>query len=134
MRVVAVAQAFKETLSASTVASALEAGIRKAGAIPRVLVASDGGDGLLEALGPHLIRRTEHRVLGPLGTPEAAEVGWFDNRTALVESRLICGLALIPPDNRDPLRSTTRGLGELLRQVHDAGAREAFVGLGGSAT
>lgn len=133
-RVLAVAQAFKGSLSARTVADAYAEGIRLAGAEPDVLVASDGGDGLLDALEPRLLAVTDHEVSGPLGDRVTAPVGWLDDRTAVVESRYACGLSVLGGRPRDPLRSTTRGVGELLVAAAAAGAEHAIVGLGGSAT
>ena len=92
MRVLAVAQAFKETLSAREVAAALSSGIRAGGGEPTVLVGSDGGDGLGEALTPRFIRQTRHNVSGPLSERVAVDVGWIDHKSAVVESRLVCGL------------------------------------------
>jgi glycerate kinase len=61
-------------------------------------------------------------------------VGWLDSATAVVETRLACGLSLLAPGARDPLRATTRGAGELLVAAVAGGARTVLVGLGGSAT
>jgi glycerate kinase len=130
--VLVVGQAFKGSLSAVAVASALARGSRAAGGQPRVFVGSDGGDGLLDALAP--ARRTSHRVTGPLGSPVMADVGWLDDVIAVVESRMACGLALVPPSRRDPLVTTTRGVGDLVSAAVAAGARHVLVGLGGSAT
>jgi glycerate kinase len=134
VKVVAVAQAFKETLTVSVVAGALEAGIRAAGCHPVVLRASDGGDGLLEALGDRFVRRTRHRVSGPLEGLVEVEAGWLDPGTALVESRMVCGLSLVPPAARNPSATTTRGVGELISQLEVLGAARILVGLGGTAT
>jgi len=130
--VIAVGQAFKGSLGAAEVARALAAGVKAAGAAADVIVGSDGGDGLLDAVAP--ARRATYRVAGPLGTPVEAAVGWMDAETAVIESRLACGVALLPFSRRDPERTTTRGVGELLRAVAAAGATRAIVGLGGSAT
>jgi glycerate kinase len=132
--VVVVAQAFKETLPLVEVAAALAAGVRAAGGEPLVLGGSDGGDGLLDALGPQLARRSSHSTEDPLRRPISAEIGWLDGATAVVESRLACGLSLLEPGERDPLVTTTRGVGLLIRQAATAGARRIYVGLGGSAT
>lgn len=134
MRVVAVAQAFKGSLSLAQVGNALEQGIREAGAQAVVLWASDGGDGLLDAIGSGLTRRTSHTVAGPLGAPIKALAGWLDAETAVVESRLVCGLSLLDMSARDPLRTTTLGVGQLVSALSDAGATKVLVGLGGSAT
>ena len=134
MRVLAVAQAFKETLDGRSVAAALAAGITAAGAAPAVILGSDGGDGLIDALRPVFERSTQHTAHGPLGERVTAEVGWLDARTAVLESRMVCGLALVPPSKRDPCETSTRGVGELIRQLEAVGAAEIYVGLGGSAT
>jgi glycerate kinase len=133
-RVVVVAQAFKETLPMAQVAAALAAGVRAAGGKPVVLGGSDGGDGLLEALEPRLARRTSYSTEDPLRSPISAEIGWLDDETAVVESRLACGLSLLEPGERAPLQTTTRGVGLLIREAAAAGARRVYVGLGGSAT
>lgn len=134
LRVIAVAQAFKGTLSVGLVADALEQAIRAAGAEPVVLRASDGGDGLLDAMGSSLMRRTTHVVAGPLGAQVETPAGWLDSTTAVVESRLVCGLSLLETSARDPLKTTTRGVGQLVSALADAGATTVLVGLGGSAT
>src|SRR5262245_25580126 len=103
LQVLAVAQAFKGSLSVPEVALAMEQGIGAAGVSPRVLRASDGGDGLLDALGPSLSAWTYHGVTGPLGEPLEAPVGWLDAETAVIESRLVCGLSLVDPARRDPV-------------------------------
>ncbi|NIM50024.1 MAG: glycerate kinase [Gemmatimonadales bacterium] len=133
-RVVVVAQAFKETLPSRVVAGALERAVVAAGAVPQILYGSDGGDGLLDALAPRLERRTTHEAVDPLGRPLQASVGWLDATTAVVESRLVCGLSLLDPEERDPLSTSTRGVGQLILRVAANGARQVYVGLGGSAT
>lgn len=131
-RIVVVGQAFKGSLGAADVARALAAGAARVGGTVDIIVGSDGGDGLLDAIAPP--RRTTHTVTGPLGAPVEAAMGWIDAETAVIESRLACGVAFLPFPQRDPERTTTRGVGELLRIAVDAGARHAIVGLGGSAT
>jgi glycerate kinase len=127
-----VGQAFKGSLGASAVADALAAGVAAAGVEADVLVGSDGGDGLLEAVAPP--RRTVHRVTGPRGRPVDVPIGWLEDGTAVIESRLACGVALLPHRARDPERTTTRGVGELMMAAVSAGAESLIVGLGGSAT
>lgn len=132
--VLVVAQAFKGTLTAGEVGRALGRGLARAGLEPDVMEASDGGDGLLEALQPEIVRRSSHTVPDPLGRPVGVEVGWLGENTALVESRLAMGLSLLAPGERRPLETSSRGLGALLAQLSRAGAQRLVVGLGGSAT
>jgi glycerate 2-kinase len=127
---------FKGTMSAPLVAEQCGAAAEAEGVAVRVVPGSDGGDGLLDALrcAGLLLRETEHEVTGPVGRPVQAPVGWLDERVAVVESSAVVGLRLVPERERDPLRTTTVGLGELIATLQGLGASEAWVGLGGSAT
>ncbi|HEX4561270.1 MAG TPA: glycerate kinase, partial [Gemmatimonadales bacterium] len=128
--------AFKGTFGPRQVTDSLVAGVRRAVPDAKVLACpvADGGDGLLEAVLPpgSLLERVS--VTGPLSTPVTAELGWLDAETAIFASSSACGLALVPPDQRAPLKATTRGVGELIWEAADRGARTVVVGLGGSAT
>src|SRR3989442_16026130 len=127
--------AFKGSFSPRQVADAIVSGVRRAlpGAVVLSCPAADGGDGLLDAVLPPGSFREHVRVTGPLGVPVSAELGWLDAETAILESASACGLALLKPEERDPLRATTRGVGELIFEAGDRGARTVIVGLGGSA-
>lgn len=135
-RVLVAPAAFKETLGPREVADALAAGVRHA--LPDVQVlqcpVSDGGDGLLDAVLAPSSLRERVPVTGPLGEQVRGEIGWPDAETALIESSTACGLALVPPEARDPLRATSRGVGELVWEAMERGASSVIVGLGGSAT
>src|SRR5690348_18141531 len=128
--------AFKGTLGPRAVAEAISDGVRAAipGATVLACPVADGGDGLLDAVLPPGTRREKVSVSGPLAQPVDAELGWLDGETALFESAAACGLALLNGDQRDPLRATTRGVGELIWEAADRGAKTVVVGLGGSAT
>ncbi|GBD11316.1 Glycerate 2-kinase [bacterium HR23] len=138
MRIVIAPQAFKGSVRALAAAQALERGWKRV--FPQdecVLVpVADGGDGTLEALvsatGGHY---EEARVTGPLGERVVARWGVLgDGQTAVLETAQACGLALVPPDRRDPRFTTTYGVGELFRHALDKGFRRFIVGIGGSAT
>ncbi len=97
---------------------------------------ADGGDGtadvLLAAIGG---RRVQQRVTGPL--PERAVDAFFavlPDGTAVVEVAAASGLALLGAGDRDPLRTTTFGTGELVAAAASAGARRVWLALGGSGT
>src|ERR1041385_3659580 len=128
--------AFKGTLGPRQVAEAISAGARRAvpGAAVLQCPISDGGDGLLDAVLPPGSLREHLKVTGPLGDPVSGELGWIDPETALFESATACGIALLEPDQLDPLRATTRGVGEMIWEAVERGARTVVVGLGGSAT
>src|SRR2546428_490442 len=118
--------AFKGTLGPRQVADALAAGARRA--LPDATVGqgpiSDGGDGRLDAVLAPTALRDGIRVTGP----------WVDPEMAIVESATACGIALLKPEQLDPLRATTRGVGELVWEAVERGAKTVVVGLGGSAT
>jgi glycerate kinase len=128
--------AFKGSFGPKQVAEALAAGVRRALPDATVLQCpiSDGGDGLLDAVLPRESLREAVAVTGPLGRKVQGVLGWLDSDTAIFESATACGMALLRPDQLDPLRATTRGVGELIWEAVDRGARTVVVGLGGSAT
>ncbi|MDC7122519.1 glycerate kinase [Cellulomonas fimi] len=140
VRVLVAPDTFGSVLTAREVAATIADGWR-AGA-PHDDVAqcplADGGPGFVDtlhaALGGETVPVT---VTGPLGEPAPAVLLLVDGahgRTAYVESAHAIGLPLVPPERRDPTRTTTRGVGELLVAAREAGARRVVVGLGGSST
>jgi glycerate kinase len=135
-RVLVAPTAFKGTLGPCAAARAMGAGVVAAwpGAevIERPL--SDGGNGLLEAvaaLGGGSIE--EHEVTGPTGRLVGARLLRVTTGT-VIESAEACGLHLIPAGQRNPLRATTRGVGELIRAAIGGGGESITLGLGGSGT
>ena len=138
MKIVIAPQAYKGSISALNAARAMaEGALRVVPDAETVLVpVADGGDGtletLVEAMGGDIRSAT---VTGPVGKPVTAEWGALgDGRTAVIETARASGLALLSLDELAPLRATTYGLGELIREALDAGFRSFIVGLGGSAT
>jgi glycerate 2-kinase len=136
MRVVIAPDGFGGTLAADEAAAAIAEGWRRARPddAVRCVPMSDGGEGLLAVLARPEDRRHHLEVAGPQGHP--VDAAWLErpDGTAIVESASACGLALVPPDRRDPLLATTWGVGQLLDAARLAGARRILVGLGGSAT
>ena len=138
MKVVIAPQSFKGSISALDAAKAMEEGVlRIVSDAETVLVpVADGGDGtletLVEATGGDIRSVT---VTGPIGKAVTAEWGALgDGQTAVIEMARTSGLALLSPTEREPLRATTYGLGEVIREAFDAGFRSFIVGIGGSAT
>ena len=138
MRIVVAPNAFKGSLSALAAAKAIGDGIRLADPDADLILVpiADGGDGTVDALvagadGQHRVLR----VRGPLTDPVDADYGVIDGgKTAVIEMAKAAGLALVPQDKRDPRVTTTYGVGELLQQAYEGGARHFIVGIGGSAT
>ncbi len=97
---------------------------------------ADGGEGtvqaMIDATGG---RRIELIVSGPLNTPVQAFYGLTGGDTvAVIEIAAASGLALVPPELRNPMQTSSYGTGELIRCALDAGARHFVLGVGGSAS
>jgi glycerate kinase len=139
VRVLVAPDKFKGTLTANDAAAAIARGWRQTrpGAVIEQVPLADGGEGTLDALVAALGGqiRSAH-VTGPLGARVRASFGLLPGSppVAVVEMAQASGLALVPPDRRDPTRTTTRGTGELLLAAVRAGAGRVLVCVGGSAT
>ncbi|MER5551105.1 glycerate kinase [Streptomyces sp. NPDC002793] len=133
---------FKESLSAQEAAQAIAEGLLRVvpdaeiDLIPLV----DGGEGTAQALAAATGGRLVHRTAtGPVGEPVATHFALLGGsthgpRTAVVEMAAVAGLGLVPTDRRDPVATTTYGVGELIRGALDAGAHRILVGCGDSGT
>jgi len=129
---------FKGSLTAVEAAEAMVQGIRAVMPEAEIVAVplADGGEGTVEALVTATRGRIlERTVTGPLGDPVRAVFGVLgDDVTGVVECAQACGLPLAPPERRNPLATTTRGVGELMLEALNAGCTKLIVGLGGSAT
>jgi glycerate kinase len=128
---------FKGTLSATEAAAAIGRGLVAGGLVPvEPLPVADGGEGTMECLVRSLGGRyAPLEVSDPLGRPVHAAIGLVeDGRTAIVEMAQASGLWRVAPDERDPVRASTAGTGELIAAAVESGARHVVVGVGGSAT
>jgi glycerate kinase len=122
-------------LDAAGAAAALAAGVGRAGMDAEQLPLADGGDGTMAAL--HVALGGEFReaeVSDPLGRRVEARWLLLPDGRGVVESAEAIGLWRLEAVERDPLRASSRGLGELVRAAARGGARELVVTLGGSAT
>jgi len=121
----------KGVVSAVEAAALLADGFERAGARAVALPVADGGEGTAEVIGGE---RHEAVVSDPLGRPVVAAWVVRRNGTAVVDSAAALGLPLLAPDERDPLRASSAGLGELLLAVLAAQPTQVIVGVGGTAT
>lgn len=130
-RLLACPDKLRGTLTAREAAAAIAAGAALAGWSAIELPLADGGEGTLEALGGGN-RRT--RVTGPLGEP--VEAAWrLADGVAVVEAAQACGLMLAGgAAGNDPLRATSRGVGELVAAALEAGAGRIVLAAGGVAS
>lgn len=137
MRVVLAPDSFGSTLTAVQAAQALAEGWARSAPGDDLVLAplSDGGPGLVDVVAaarPTAVQLVV-TVEDPLGRSVPANV-LLDGETAWVESAQACGLHLLAESERDPKRTTSYGVGQLVAAALDAGARRIVVGLGGSAT
>lgn len=140
MRIVIAPSGFKENLDAESVAAAIAIGVRRACPDAEVieLPLVDGGEGTARTMA-RVTGGTVHEahVIGPSGDPIDACFAILgrkrgEDKVAVVELAAAAGLKLVPRDRRDPCRTTTRGVGELITLALDEGATRVIVGCGDS--
>ena len=138
MRAVIAIDSLKGSLSSIEAGQAIAEGIRKADAKAEVVIRplADGGEGTVEALVCGMNGTLQHvKVTGPLGEPVVCEYGIIDEtKTAVIEMSGAAGITLVPDTKKNPLYTTTYGVGEVIRDAIEKGCRRFIVGIGGSAT
>lgn len=100
---------------------------------------ADGGEGTTEALsfGRAAVLLQCITVTGPLGEKVQAKYTIFgtgEEKTAILEMAQAAGLTLVPVSQRNPLKTTTYGVGEMILDAVRKGCKKLIVGIGGSAT
>ncbi|MBU3196603.1 glycerate kinase [Clostridium algidicarnis] len=138
MKFVLAPDSFKESMSAKSVAKAMERGIKKV--MPDAecihVPMADGGEGTVQSL----IDATEGKlyeidVKGPLLNTVKAEFAMLgDGKTAVIEMASASGIQLVKKEERNPLYTTTYGTGQIIKAALDRGATNIVIGIGGSAT
>jgi glycerate kinase len=137
MRVLVASDSFKGSLNSIRVGEAVAEGIRKVypQADVRIIPIADGGEGTVEALVTAGRGRYLKKVVSsPLGEAIEAVMGLLPDGTAVIEMAAASGLPLVPKEKRNPLLTTTKGTGELIKSALDEGAGKILIGIGGSAT
>jgi glycerate 2-kinase len=138
MKIILAPDSFKENLTSLQVAAALEKGVKRV--LPRAkcikVPMADGGEGtvqsLVDATGGKFIRKS---VTGPAGNRVLARYGMLaDGETAVIEMAEASGLPLVSGKQKNPLKTTTYGTGELMLDAAKRGANKIIIGIGGSAT
>ena len=136
MKVLIATDSFKGSLTSQEAGKALARGVW--GVVPEceveIVPIADGGEGTAEvltrALGGEIV---ECEVSDPLGRTITAQYG-MAGEVALIDFASAAGLMLISPEERNPLKTTSQGVGEMIIDALSRGARHIFLGLGGSAT
>ncbi len=141
MKVTIAMDSFKGSMTSLEAGTAVKNGILNSqdGTIdflqPTIIPVADGGEGTLEALtfGKSVTRHTL-TVTGPLGEPVQASYIMVGEDSAIIEMAEAAGLTLVPEHLRNPLYTTTYGVGELISHAIKQGCIHFIVGIGGSAT
>ncbi|PVX42886.1 glycerate 2-kinase [Pasteurella langaaensis DSM 22999] len=138
MKIVIAPDSYKESLSALQVANAIEKGFKHIfpNATYLKVPVADGGEGTVDTMIEATAgKKIELAVVGALGTALTGFGGISgDSKVAFIEVAAACGIEQVPAEQRNPLITTTYGVGELILSALDLGVRHFIVGLGGSAT
>ena len=137
MKVAIAIDSFKGSLSSIEAGAAAAAGVKRVfpDAVCEVRPLADGGEGTVDALvaglGGEPLSVT---VTGPAGKPTVAKYGLLPGGTAVMEMAQAAGITLVGDAERNPLHTTTYGVGEMILDAVGKGAKKFVVGIGGSAT
>ncbi len=138
MKVVVAIDSLKGSLSSVEAGGAIADGIRRVdkNAIVYVRPLADGGEGTVEALVDGMGGRYQTvTVCGPLGESIDCEYGIIEEtRTAIIEMSSAAGITLVATEQRNPLHTTTYGVGQMIKDAIEKGCRRFLIGIGGSAT
>lgn len=137
MKVLIAIDSFKGSLSSMEAAAAIKEGILLASENIDVNIRplADGGEGTATALTMGMQGKTEAvTVTGPLGDPVSSSYGILHKKTAIIEMASAAGITLVPYKKRNPLHTTTFGVGEMIADALQKGCRHFIIGIGGSAT
>lgn len=138
MRVLIAIDSLKGSLTSMEAGNTIAEGIKRVYPKAELHVSplADGGEGTAEALTAGLKGSLQSlTVTGPLGAPISAGYGILpDKRTAVLEMAAVAGITLVEPEKRNPMKTTTYGVGELIRDAIKKGCRHFIVGIGGSVT
>ena len=136
-RIVIATDSFKGSLTSYEAGVAISEGISKA--VPDALIliyeVADGGEGT-SAVMTKAVNGTVHtvEVTGPLPSVKVNASYGIKGTTAIMDIASACGLTLIEPSSRNPLHTTTYGVGQMITDALDKGCRDFIIGLGGSSS
>lgn len=133
MKIIIAPDSFKDGISAKKAGQTILKALNKINNKNNYIVVpiSDGGEGLLNTLSN---KNKSLYVTGPLGNKVKAYIGFLDNSTIIIEMALSSGLEIVKEEQRNPLNTTSFGLGELILEALKYNPKKIIVGLGGSAT
>ncbi|WP_409254052.1 glycerate kinase [Bacillus sp. SCS-153A] len=138
MKIVIAPDSFKGSLTALEVGTTIQKAFLSVlpSAEVEVVPMADGGEGTLDTL---LFatkgKRFQTTVMGPLGTNVEVEYGLLgDEETVIIEMAQVSGLPMVPEEKRNPMNTTSYGIGEVIKEAIQYGYQKFIIGLGGSAT
>ena len=138
MKVVVAIDSFKGSMSSLEAGESIAKGVKKAhkDAIVEIRPLADGGEGTVEALSIGMGGKLVNvEVAGPAGKSVNAVYGIVESsKTAIIEMSQAAGITLVSGDEKNPLYTTTFGVGEMIKDAIRKGCRHFIVGIGGSAT
>lgn len=135
MKTILAIDSFKGCMSSSEVEETIAGVLDKNGVETLCLPMSDGGDGMLQAFTSALGGTLEPVYIhDQMMRRVDAQYGVMPDDTAIIEVAQACGLTLVKEEERNPMRSTTYGVGELLSRAIKRGCRNFIIGLGGTGT
>ena len=137
MKILIAPDSFKESLSALEVCRAIQSGFSRVfpDAHYKLLPMADGGEGTSEVLSYALKGHWQQVAIhDPLMQPITAKYLLLQNHTAVIEIAAACGLHLLTLNERNPLITSSYGVGEMIADALDQGAKRIIIGLGGSST
>lgn len=137
MKILIAPDSFKESLSALEVCQSIQSGFKQVfpDASYKLLPMADGGEGTLDVLSYALDGHWQQVAIhDPMMRQITAKYLLLANHTAVIEIAEACGLHLLTPNERNPLITSSYGVGEMIADAIDKGANRIIIGLGGSST
>ena len=137
MKVAIAIDSFKGSLSSIEAGTAAAAGVKRVfpDAVCEIRPLADGGEGTVDALVAGLGGELQSvTVTGPAGKPTVAKYGLLPGGTAVLEMAQAAGITLVGGAEKNPLCTTTYGVGEMILNAVGKGAKKFVIGIGGSAT
>lgn len=135
MKTILAIDSFKGCMSSSEVEETIAGVLDKNGVKTLCLPMSDGGEGMLQAFTSAMSGTLEPVYIhDQMMRRVDAQYGVMPDGTAIIEVAQACGLTLVKEEERNPMRSTTYGVGELLSRAIKRGCRNFIIGLGGTGT
>ena len=136
MKIIISSDSFKGSLTSNEIGRIIKDSIKNI--LPKSYIKicplADGGEGTVDAITNGLNGQIiSVEITGPLGSKILSKYGKI-NQTAIIEMANAAGLTLVPKNERNPLNTTTYGLGELILRAAKDGCRDFIIGIGGSAT